>query len=147
MIKPLDPTALILEAGRSLIDRIWPDKEKQAAERRLAELELLRLQQSERGEQLAAQVAIAQQQSDVNKEEARSGDKFQSRWRPFIGWVCGSAFAYKFVVAPLTAGLLPVFGYNGFEMPVLDVAEMLPVLFGMLGLGAFRSYEKVQGKA
>lgn len=40
-------------------------------------------------------------QIEVNKEEAASGSVFKGGWRPFIGWVCGAAFAYHFVLQPL----------------------------------------------
>jgi len=33
------------------------------------------------------------------------------------------------------------------EVPVLDVAVMMPVLLGMLGLGGMRTYEKRNGVA
>jgi hypothetical protein len=36
------------------------------------------------------------------------------------------------------------FGYAGF-FPVLDTNITMQVLFGILGLGAFRSYEKSKG--
>ena len=31
------------------------------------------------------------------------------------------------------------------EIPLIDLATMMPVLMGMLGLGAMRSYEKGKG--
>jgi hypothetical protein len=31
------------------------------------------------------------------------------------------------------------------ELPSLDISEMLPILIGMLGLGGFRTYEKMNG--
>ena len=32
-------------------------------------------------------------------------------------------------------------------VPSLDLSEMMPVLMGMLGLGAMRTYEKTKGVA
>jgi hypothetical protein len=33
------------------------------------------------------------------------------------------------------------------SLPALDLSEMMPVLMGMLGLGAMRSFEKTKGVA
>jgi hypothetical protein len=34
---------------------------------------------------------------------------------------------------------------HGVVIPSLDLSQMMPVLMGMLGLGAFRTYEKTKG--
>jgi hypothetical protein len=34
---------------------------------------------------------------------------------------------------------------SAIVVPLLDTGEMMPVLMGMLGLGAMRTYEKKQG--
>tara|TARA_R110002020_G_scaffold258499_1_gene472290 strand:+ start:694 stop:1098 length:405 start_codon:yes stop_codon:yes gene_type:complete len=84
----------------------------------------------------------------VNTEEAKSSNVFVAGWRPFIGWTCGIAFAFAFVIAPLIETLV-VYAYifAGIEvdttgLPKLDITEMLPVLLGMLGLGSLRTFEK-----
>lgn len=83
-------------------------------------------------------------QIDVNKQEATSTSVFVAGWRPFIGWVCGSAFAWVFVLQPLGVFLLAVAGHK-MDLPTLDLGQMMPILLGMLGLGTLRTYEKVQG--
>ena len=60
----------------------------------------------------AQQLALAQ--VSLNKAEAESGSIFKGGWRPFIGWVCGIAFAYHFVLQPLL-----VFVLTFFESPYL----------------------------
>ena len=47
-------------------------------------------------------------QIEVNKIEAASANWFVASWRPFIGWTCGVAYAYTFVVQPFLASLLPL---------------------------------------
>lgn len=92
-----------------------------------------------------AQQAIAQNQ--VNLAEAQSKSTFVAGWRPFIGWVCGSAFAYAFILQPLLTFIL-VATHSTFDtakLPNLDISQMLPVLLGMLGLAAARTVEKVNG--
>lgn len=86
-------------------------------------------------------------QTDINKIEAASARLFVSGWRPFIGWICGIAFGYATILEPLLRFASAVwFGYSG-SFPVIDTALTLQALFGILGLGAMRSYDKKQGKA
>ena len=84
-------------------------------------------------------------QLEINKAEAASGSLFKGGWRPFVGWVCGVAFAYHFVLQPL---LVFIFAYVGMETPDLPEFQMntlLTVLGGLLGIGGLRTYEKQKG--
>jgi hypothetical protein len=85
-------------------------------------------------------------QIQVNSVEAASSDRYTSRWRPTIGYVCGAAFTINFVVGPLATWVGHLLG-KPVDFPALDMASMMPVLLGLLGLGGMRSWEKVQGKA
>ena len=85
-----------------------------------------------------------QAQVDVNKTEAASSSVFVAGWRPFLGWVCGSAFAINYVVGPLL-GYCSTLAGHPIVLPTLNLGEMSPVLMGMLGLGTMRSVEKLQG--
>jgi hypothetical protein len=78
----------------------------------------------------------------INQEEAKRESLFVSGWRPFIGWVCGSAFAYHFVLQPFLVFGLSAAGVELPALPDLDAATLMPVLLGMLGLGGMRSFEK-----
>lgn len=87
------------------------------------------------------------QQIQVDAVEAANSSVFVAGWRPFIGWICGVAMAYKFVIQPFLVFILVASG-SKFDiklLPVLDWTEMSTVLLGMLGLGGMRTYEKVQG--
>ena len=84
-------------------------------------------------------------QIEVNKAEAESGSVFKGGWRPFIGWVCGAAFAYHFVLQPLILFGVTVAGVQIPELPTFDMTSLMTVMMGMLGLGGLRSYEKKQG--
>lgn len=105
-------------------------------------------------QKLEAQQALMQslsewdsQQASINAVEAANSNIFVAGWRPFIGWVCGASFAYKFVVQPFLVFIIVACGVN-FDvdsMPDLDWSEMSTVLLGMLGLGGLRTLEKVQG--
>lgn len=83
-------------------------------------------------------------QLEVNVEEAKSESIFVSGWRPFIGWVCGGAFTWAFVLQPIIVFLLTALGHPINHLPILDMNSILPVLLGMLGLAGYRTIEKVQ---
>ena len=84
-------------------------------------------------------------QIELNKAEAQSSSLFVAGWRPFIGWVCGGAYAYTFVIQPFLVFALMACGVTMPPLPHLDWSELSFVLFGLLGLGAMRTYEKKLG--
>jgi len=88
---------------------------------------------------------IAMAQIEVNKAEAASSSVFKGGWRPFIGWVCGFAFAYHFILQPILLFGTAAAGVSLPPLPEFDMSQMMPVLLGMLGLGGLRTYEKKAG--
>jgi Holin of 3TMs, for gene-transfer release len=137
-----DPLTAIFGIGEKVIDRLWPDPAQATA----AKIELYKMQQSGELAMLAADLELAKGQIAVNQVEAASDKLFVAGWRPFIGWTCGAAFAYKFVLAPAGAFAMAAAGHP-IELPVLDFTEMSTILLGMLGLGGMRTIEKVKGVA
>lgn len=129
----LDPITALLEIGNKVIDRVWADPIQASA----ARLELLKIQQSGELAQIAGQLKI-------NEVEAANPNPFTSGWRPFIGWICGSGFAVQFVIGPLGEWASSLAGHP-VKFPQMDIGTMMPLLFGMLGLGAYRTAEKIQG--
>jgi Holin of 3TMs, for gene-transfer release len=91
---------------------------------------------------LAAAQDAAQAQIDAN--EAASNSKFVSYWRPAVAWVCVAAFALIFLLFPMTNYILGFWHIN-VALPQLDSSTLMTLLFGMLGLGTMRSYDKKQG--
>ena len=87
---------------------------------------------------------LAKGQLEVNKTEAAHKSLFVAGWRPAIGWICGLGTASNFLVIPIANFVLALTG-STILIPLLDTGEMMPVLMGMLGLGAMRTYEKKQG--
>lgn len=86
-------------------------------------------------------------QVEINKIEAASGSLFVSGGRPFVVWVCAFALAYAAVIEPIARFVATVgFAYSG-PFPVIDTDLTMQVLLGLLGLGAYRSVEKVKGVA
>lgn len=131
-----DPLTAILNIGNTIIDRLIPDKSQASA----LKTQLIAMQQKGEFDNDIAQL-------QVDQAEAQSHSVFVAGWRPFIGWSCGAAFVYAYIVQPCIQTFLVVF-HSKFDpalLPKMDLAQMLPVLLGMLGLGAYRSYEKVNG--
>jgi hypothetical protein len=141
----MDPVTLggIFSLGGKLLERLFPDPEKRAA----AQLELEKMRESGELARLAAETGLAQGQIDTNKIEAASPRLFVSGWRPWVGWVCGAAFAYAAILEPVARFVSAVwFGYTG-TFPAIDTALTMQVLFGILGLGGLRSWEKSKNVA
>ncbi len=117
-----------------LVDHLYTTDE----EREAAKLRVLELHHSG---------ALAQM--EVNKVEAGHSNIFVSGWRPFVGWTCGLAFAWTFVVFPIFTAVVSyiamvnnvIVDFAG--VPQADMETMMPVMMGMLGLGALRSWEKI----
>ncbi|CAB4161672.1 Holin of 3TMs, for gene-transfer release [uncultured Caudovirales phage] len=131
----------VIEAGLKILDRVLPDPTQKLA----AQLELLKLQQAGEFKALEADLQLALAQTEVNKVEAASADPFKSNWRPAAGWICVLGLAYQFLLQPLLAWGSTIQGYPA--PPVLELGDLYGLLFGMLGLGAYRSVERVKGKA
>lgn len=126
----IDITGLgaVSELATVAINRIWPDKTE--AEK----------------QQLAAAVMVVQGQLEINKVEALNPSVFVSGWRPFIGWVCGTACAWNWIGLPIVK-VIAVTLAHPLNLAPADLTEMMPVLMGLLGLGALRTFEKVKGVA
>ena len=88
---------------------------------------------------------LAKGQLEVNKVEAGHRSALVAGWRPFIGWVCGIALAWHFVLAPVTMFLCAYIGVAIPDLPTFDMGSLMTVLMGMLGLGGLRTYEKQKG--
>lgn len=88
---------------------------------------------------------LAKGQLEINKAEASHRSLFVAGWRPFVGWTCGVALAYHFVIAPLVLFATAFTGAQIPELPTFDMESLLTVLMGMLGLGGLRTFEKFKG--
>ena len=131
----MNPIVEVLQAAGPILDRFLPDKTAQA--KFINEMAAKEAEYS---------YAIQRSQIEVNKQEAAHRSIWVAGWRPFIGWVCGSAFAANFLILPI-AKMVAAFQGIPFDVEPLDLSVMLPVLGGMLGLGLMRSQEKLKGVA
>lgn len=142
----LDITGLgsLFNLGTTIIDKIWPNK----AEAEQAKLRLFELTQAGEFKEIEAELEKARMQIQVNTAEAQSNSNFRGGWRPFVGWVCGFGLCYAVLLQPLITGFIQGFVPNkaGFIMPSVETDVLMTLLIGMLGLGTFRTYEKVAKK-
>jgi hypothetical protein len=130
----------IAEVGsllNGILKRVLPEK--------MSELEKAQIQQSVTMELMKADWGAVAGQMEINKAEASSNSLFVAGWRPFVGWVCGAAMAYSFVLQPFLAFTVGVFKWSLPPLPVLDAGSLMTVLLGMLGLGGMRTFEKLKG--
>lgn len=81
-------------------------------------------------------------QAEINKVEAQHRTIFVAGWRPFIGWVCGFALAYNFVLRDLLVWWVG----PDTAPPALQMEHLITVLVGMLGLGGMRTFEKINDR-
>lgn len=129
----------LIPAVTQILDKVLPDPQA-AADAKLKMLDL-----AQRGElaQLQAETQLAQGQIDTNKIEAASDSLFKSGWRPAAGWTCVGGLFYQII-------LRPIFGWAASNLwawsapPSLEMDTLMTLLFGLLGLGAYRTFEKTR---
>ena len=122
-----------------LLDKFIEDKDQKA---KLAH-EIATMAEKHAHEAAMAQV-------DVNKAEAQHRSIFVAGWRPFIGWTCGVALAYHFILCPIIVFAIMTFPdlpVPADALPAFDMDSLMTVLLGMLGLGGLRTWEKTKGVA
>ena len=86
-------------------------------------------------------------QLEINKAEAASNDWFRAGWRPLIGYICAAALGWNYVVKPLFIWACAIW-FPSVTPPAIALDENLwQLIFGMLGLGGLRTFEKLKGKA
>ncbi len=81
-------------------------------------------------------------QTKINAVEAQHRTLFVAGWRPFVGWICGVALAYNFVIRDLFIWITQ----TTEAPPALQMDHLMTVLLGMLGLGGLRTFEKIKDK-
>lgn len=122
----------VLEIGRTLIDRFFPNKE----EARKAEAEFLTMAAEGELKQVIAQL-------EINAREAAHPSIWVAGWRPFFGWAGGAGFIYATILQPLLAWWATM---NGLPVPpTLNMDLLWVVITGMLGIGGLRTFEKSKG--
>lgn len=120
------------------------DKIPNPAEREKARLEIEVQLQAQQLEIMKLFSATDAGQVEINKIEASSEDKFKSYWRPALAWVLVAAYGWAYLLHPIVTFIFTASGKPLPPLPEFSLGEMTPVLMGVLGLGAMRSFEKVK---
>lgn len=129
----------VLDVGKRLIDRWFPDPEKKAA----AERDLLQMQLS--GELKATEVRLS-----AIIEEARSADPWTSRARPSFLYVFYTVIFSLTVLAPIIGVFFPAqmetfFSNVGKGFAAIPEELWWTFTAGYLGYAGFRTHEKTKG--
>lgn len=122
---------------KDILGMFFPNKTEEDTAKMVQAFQLIQLQQQ-----------ADQAQTVVNNTEAGNVSVFVSGWRPFIGWVCGSACAWNWIGISILKTLIVVLSVKlTVDLQPASLTEMMPVLLGMLGLGGLRTIEKMNGVA
>ena len=90
------------------------------------------------------QKEISLGEMEVNKAEATSGNRFAAGWRPLCGYICCAALAWSYILHPIIIFIFNLCGITTMHEET-DIANLMPILYGMLGLGGMRTFEKYTG--
>lgn len=128
----MPPLAALIPLIGDVLDRVLPDDKAKDE----AKLQMLKMAQEGRISELNAIRDVDVAQAQINASEATT-DVFRGGWRPFIGWISGFALAYQYIAYPILHGFYP-------QLSQLDAESLMWLVTGMLGLGAYRTFEKVK---
>ena len=140
-MNPIIVGGLVEAVGKIADDLFTSDKERLDAQIELQKLGL---------EEQKIDAGLAQGQLDVNKTEASHTSVWVSGWRPAVGWTCVAGLAYNFLAHPFLLWAWALLQANGWvpvgltPPPSVDVEALLVLLGGILGLGVYRTAEKVK---
>ena len=98
---------------------------------------------------------IAKMQVKLLADDVKSENKVRSMWRPAIAWICVSGILLSGLIIPLVIFLMSIgvfFGVNVTTVSqvielllTIDLTVTLSVIIPMLGLGGYRTVEKLRG--
>lgn len=130
----IDPISNVAEAAAKIISLF-----KSSPDVKLADA--FQLQETA----LQGQIQAILGQIQVDAVEAASKSTWVAGWRPYVGWICGSALA----VPPLMWAIqcVVLLSHHQYTLPPFNGEELGTILLGLLGLGGMRTYEKVNGNA
>lgn len=124
----------MVTAVSEIVNKFVPDRDQQ-----------LKLQAELQQQLIQIEADAAKAQAEINQVEAASPNLFVSGWRPSVGWVCALAFAWQFVGQPFFSFVYTLATHQPAPVVALDGEALNTCLFGLLGLGGFRTWEKIKG--
>lgn len=136
---------VVLETIERLVDRFVPDPAQKAQ----AALDIQKVMNEREVALAQAMAEVNKAQIGVNAVEAQSANLFVAGWRPAVGWVGVVGLAGGLIFQPLltwaTAIASVAIGAALPPPPSIDVPQVIGLLSALLGFGAYRTYEKIQG--
>jgi hypothetical protein len=131
-----DPFTAGFDLASTVLNKFFPDANEE-----------MRAKFAQAASEIQNEYNLQLSQLEINKVEAANNSLFVSGWRPAVGWVCVAGMAYISIVEPLAKfAAVVLFSYSGV-FPIIDTTITMQVLFGLLGLVAARTTEKLKGVA
>jgi len=85
-------------------------------------------------------------QAAINQTEAGHRSVFVAGWRPAIMWVCAFCVLYTFVIYPWLVFICSLHWPDYvWEIPAPPNEQLWALVFGVLGIGGMRTFEKFKG--
>lgn len=129
-LNPLDSIASIADSVATGLDELFTsDEERERAK-------LLMMKELNQPHIMQAMITM---------EEAKHPSLFVAGWRPALGWLSVLLLAYAWVIRDVMVILLGTYNPN-FDiktLPQVEAGEMMTLVLALLGLGATRTYEKL----
>lgn len=123
----------IIDIIGNVLDRVLPDTvSKEKAKAKLQELET-------KGE-----IDLLLKQIEVNQQEAKHSSVFVAGWRPAVGWSCVAIFVWHYLLLPILITIATLHGTDISNLPQFDLSDILYVMGALLGIGGFRTFEKIK---
>lgn len=122
--------APVLELGKSMIERFFPDPAEQQAKK----AEFLQMTQEREFKGTLGQL-------EINAKEAAHPTVFVAGWRPFVGWTCGVGLVYQSMIHNILEWISRIQGWP--TPPAVDSATLIYILCALLGVGGLRTVEKI----
>lgn len=88
---------------------------------------------------------LAKAQTDINIEEAKSPNIWKSGWRPGAGWTCVLGLFWGTIGTNVFDWTVQLMGRTDIVAPKFDTASLIALLVPLLGLGVYRTTEKIKG--
>jgi len=83
---------------------------------------------------------IDKKQAEINAIYAQKNTS-KLDWRNLCGYICTIALAMQYIIVPLAQFVLSIFNIDS-KIPTLQIADLVGLLAGMLGLGALHTIRK-----
>lgn len=88
---------------------------------------------------------LTKAQTDINIEEAKSPNIWKSGWRPAAGWTCVFGLFWGTIGMNVFEWAVKLLGRSDVVPPKFDTASLIALLVPLLGLGVYRTTEKIKG--